>query len=178
MGKMKVANKATFVFASWWATIAMINKPIMSVFLQTHWFDLVQTIFIVAGFAIATVSLRNDTKGRRIEHLMEIIKGHREVWMSIINKPELARVFEKELNLQLNPITPEEDRIVRLSIMHLYSAYEASKHWLKDSLPGIGKDIEDYFSCPIPIKVWRDVKELQNKDFVAFVESNLKQEDS
>jgi hypothetical protein len=60
--------------------------------------------------------------------------------------------------------------------MPLYSAYRASKHWLREFLPGIDKDIEDFFSCPIPSKGWRDVKELQSKDFVAFHGKQLETE--
>jgi hypothetical protein len=145
----------------------------MNAFLQSNWFDLVQTVFIVGGFWIATVSLRSETQGRKIGNLLEIVKGHREVWMAIVEKPELARVFDKVVDLKAKPITPEEDRIVRLSIIHIFSAYESSKHALRGYLPGIGSDVADYLSRPIPNKVWRDVKGLQSKDFVEFVDRQL-----
>lgn len=93
--------------------------------------------------------------------------------MSIIDKPELARILERNVDLEASPISPEEDRIVRLSIMHIYSAYESSKTSIKGYLPGIGKDVADYLSRPIPNKIWRDVKGLQAKDFVKFVKNNI-----
>jgi hypothetical protein len=145
----------------------------MNAFFQGNWLELVQTIAIVAGLAYTALSFRKDSEGHRIGNLLEIVKGYREVWVYIIEKPELARIFDRKVNFDQTPITPAEDRIVRLSIQHIYTAYVSSKRWLKKYLPEIGNDVADYLSRPIPKKVWHDVKALQSKDFVAFVEKNL-----
>ena len=39
---------------------------------------------------------------------------------------------------------------------------------------GVERDIQAFFSLPVPKEVWNKFKEFQNADFVKFVESALK----
>lgn len=168
----------------WWVAFLFVVRSArmsagyfhtMITYLQAHWFDLVQSLFIIAGFLLAVLKLSSDYRSRRIESLIELVKGHRDIWRLVIENPALSRILQEDVDLKIKPITQEEKWFVLLSIMHLYSAFESSKEWMSVSISGIGKDIKGYFAYPIPNAVWRDVKELQNKDFVAFVEKHLQE---
>ncbi len=145
----------------------------MNTFLQSNWFDVVQSIFIIAGFIIAAVSLRRDAKSRRDASIVETVKGHRDVWKMMIENPTLSRVLEKDVKLEEKPMTQPEKWFVLLSILHLCSTYESSEKWVNESMQGISNDIKEYFSNTIPRKVWEENKDFQNPDFVEFVEKNM-----
>ncbi len=52
--------------------------------------------------------------------------------------------------------------------------YEAIKGELVTRQEGFRKDIQSFFSLPIPKAVWTKTRLLQNQDFAAFIDSSLK----
>jgi hypothetical protein len=136
-----------------------------------HWFDLLQSIGIIAGLLFTAYSLRSATKTQRVTNLLAITESHREVWTEFYSRPELKRVLDKRASLQQKGIGREEEIFVNLVIFHLNSVFYARKSGLMFKLEGLRRDIRWFFSLPIPRMIWEKSKMLQNDDFVAFVES-------
>lgn len=138
-----------------------------------NWFALIQTLGIIAGLIFTATSLRLDARARKIGNLLTITSNHRAIWSELYTRPELSRVIDKSVDLARSPITPEEQWLIRFVIFHLNSVYYALKDDLLLSLQGLPKDIQWFFSLPLPRAVWEKIRMLQDPDFVKFVESCL-----
>jgi len=145
----------------------------MEVWFSENWFNLISVAGIIASLLFTAVSLRSETKTRRIANLLDLTQNHRELWEKIFDHPELSRVLDTAANLSKHPITLAESTFVGLLIQHLGSAYQAMKSGIVIQQEGLCDDIQSFFALPIPKTVWDESKKLQNKDFVAFVEKSV-----
>lgn len=139
--------------------------------LQQHIFDLIQTLSILVGFYFTFRSFRDDTRSRRLEHLLDLNQQYIQGKQLIMEHPELSRVFEDKPKGGGASATPLEMNYIKQTIMHIYTVYMAIE--LKQLKPSVGieKDIRGFFSKPLPNKVWKDIKGLQDSDFVGYVDS-------
>ncbi len=142
--------------------------------LSQYWFDLFSSVGIIGGLWFTAVSLRSETKTRRIANLLTITANHREVWKEIFLRPDLSRVLDDSADVAKQPVTPAERFFVNMIISHTSSVYEALKDELVTKQEGLRRDVKAFFSLPIPKSVWIKTKLLQNQDFAAFIESSLK----
>lgn len=142
--------------------------------ISQNWFDLFSAVGIIGGLWFTAVSLRSETKTRRIANLLTITTNHRELWKEFLNNPELSRVLDHSANVAKHPVTQSEEFFVSMIINHVNSVYYAMNDELLMKLEGLRRDIRHVFSLPIPKVVWTKVKPLQNLDFVAFIESSLR----
>ena len=138
--------------------------------LTLHWLDLLQSISIVGGLLFTGIALRTDARSRRLQSLFAITKNHREIWSECRDRAELGRILDPKANLATKPITEEERMFVTFLILHLKTAYEASRSCFYIPPEALSKDIASFFSLPIPKAVWTKAKEFQDKRFVTFVE--------
>lgn len=136
-----------------------------------HWLDLLQSIGIVGGLLFTAITLQIDRRIRRVANLLTITQQHREIWKQVLEQPELQRVLARDVDLEASPVTRSEELFVLLLVLHLRSAREASKQGMFVAPEGLRKDIERFFSRPIPKTVWARIKPLQDIDFVEFVEA-------
>lgn len=141
-------------------------------FLLENWFDLLQSVFIVGGFLLSYFSIRSDIRSRKIEQLLQLNQSHRDIWGKTYTQPELLRIREANVDLQKNPVTAAERRLVIEVIMHIYSVYEAIQNKQLDK-NGAEKDIVDYLKLPIPTVVWQEIKGYHNKQFVKHIDGLL-----
>jgi len=141
--------------------------------IREHWFDLIQTASVIAGFWTAVYSIQGDTKERRIENLFTLTKAHRDIWWKLYERPELSRILVARVDLKREPLTHEEELFVHTLILHLRSAFKARKLGMQFDDDAVASDITELFVLPIPRAVWERSKAFQDKDFVAFVESCL-----
>jgi hypothetical protein len=142
--------------------------------ISQNWFNLFSSVGIIGGLWFTAISLRSETKTRRIANLLTITANYREVWKEFFHSPELARVIDPAANVAKRPITPAEEFFVQLIISHTSSVYEALKDELLTQQEGFRRDVKSFFSLPVPKAVWTKTKLLQNHDFAAFIESSLK----
>ena len=142
--------------------------------ISQNWFNLLSVAGIICSLWFAAVSLRSETKTRRVANLLAITANHREVWKEFFGKPELARVIEPSADVRTQPVTPAEEFFVNMVISHTSSVYEALKDELVIKQENLRRDIKSFFSLPVPNAVWTKSKLLQNQDFAAFIESSLK----
>jgi hypothetical protein len=74
-------------------------------------------------------------------------------------------------------VTAEEEMFVIFLILHLSNTYYAMRAGFFPKLHGLRRDIESFFSLPIPRAVWTKVKDLQEEPFVRFVERSFADKD-
>lgn len=141
--------------------------------LQRHIFDLIQTLSILVGFYFTFRSFRDDTRSRRLEHLLDLNQQYIQGKQLIMEHPELSRVFKDKSKGGIASMTPLEINYIKQTIMHIYTVYMAME--LKQLKPSVGieRDIRGFLSKPLPRKVWEDVRDLQDGDFVRYVDTVL-----
>ena len=142
--------------------------------ISQNFFNLFSVAGIIGGLWFTAISLRSETKTRRVANLLTITANHREVWKECFGKPELARVIEPSANVENQPVTPAEEFFVNMVISHTSSVYEALKDDLVIKQENLRRDVKSFFSLPVPNAVWTKTKLLQNQDFAAFIDSSLK----
>jgi len=147
----------------------------MGSWLATNWFTLLQTVGIVAGFLFTGISLLIDSKVRRASNLISLTKNHRDIWSQFYRQPELTRILETSVDLKAEPISAMEERFVKLLILHLNSAYTVLQDGFVSKPENLSKDIQSFFSLPIPRKVWEKHKHFHDRRFVIFVETRMNQ---
>ncbi len=143
----------------------------MDNWLIENWFTVLSAFGIVGSLLFTAVSLRSETKTRRIANLLAITANHREIWKHFFKHPELARVFEPSVDLVKQPITRAEEILVNLVVLHISSVYYAMNDELVIKLEGLRRDVAQFFAAPIPAAIWDRIKKLQNDQLVAFIES-------
>ena len=120
------------------------------------------------------VSLRSETRTRRIANLLTVTGNYREIWKEYFHNPKLTRVLDTSVDVLTQPITPDEELFVGLIISHINSVFYATNDDLVVEWEGLRRDVGAFFSLPLPNAVWQRTKLLQNQDFAAFIESSLK----
>ena len=141
-------------------------------FIVKNWFDLLQSVFIVGGFFLSYFAIKSDTRSRKVEHLLQINQSQREIWNKIYSNPELYRIKETDVDLDLQPITLSERRLIQETILHIYAVHQAIKN---KQLKGgkMEKEIGDYLRLPIPNKVWQEVEKYYDVQFVKYINDLL-----
>jgi hypothetical protein len=137
-----------------------------------HWLDWLQSVGIIAGLLFTVHTIRTDARSRRIANHLIFTEQYRDIWKQLYIRPELARVFEPDVDLARAPVTNEERLFAQLLILHLDGIHRARKEKMFASLSGLQKDIRMSFERPVLRAVWEEMKEFQDPGFVAFVEMN------
>lgn len=146
----------------------------MTQWVVENWFEFLSALGIIGGLIFTAVSLRSETKTRRIANFLTITGNYREIWKEFLNQPKLARVLDASANVTKQPVTPEEELFVNMVILHVSTTYYAMNDELLMKLEGARRDIGQFFALPVPKAVWFKTKPLQNQDFAAFIESSLR----
>ena len=96
-----------------------------------------------------------------------------QIWHEFYERPELARILKKGVDLNKQPISNDEALFVKTLFLHLDVVRRTMKAGIFVKIQGLQKDIRDFFTLPIPKAMWEKIKPFQDRDFVAFVESCL-----
>ncbi len=135
-----------------------------------NWFALLQTGAVASGLLLIAIALFFDSRARRVSNLIQLTQEHRDLWERMYLQPDLARILDPDAEPAHSAITPAEEMFVIFIILHLSSTYYAMRSGFFQKPHGLHKDIEHFFSLPIPRAVWKKVKVLQDGSFVKFVE--------
>jgi hypothetical protein len=141
----------------------------VSPWITGHWFDLIQTIGIVGSLLFAAYAALREERATKIATLFAANEQYREIWQELYDNPRLSRVLKTNVNLDKESISEEEALFVNLLILHLGTVYRATKSGMFVRLQGLRRDIQEFFSLPIPKAIWEKTKPFQNADFVAFI---------
>lgn len=140
---------------------------------ETNWFNLFQTTGIILGLLFTGLSLRRDVKGRHLSNLLALKEEHRELWSIIHEKPALARVLRREVDLLAEPMTDQEEIFLRQVIVHFAVSWELAREGTPFDFSGFRRDAGDVFSLPLPKSAWDRAKAAQNPKFVNFIEKAI-----
>jgi hypothetical protein len=140
-------------------------------FLQTDWFNLIQTISIVMGLLFTGVTLRREISSRRLSNLLALKQEHRELWNTIHERPELSRIMKADLDLLASPMTEEEEVFLRQLVVHVAVSWQLIQQGTPLDLQSFRTDVSEFFNLPLPKKAWQMVKTSQEKKFRQFLES-------
>ena len=146
--------------------------------LGQNWLALVQTAALGGGLLFTGIAVMLDARARRVGNLIQLTQQHRDLWERLYMQSELARILNPTADTVNSPVTVEEERFVIFLILHLSNTYYATRAGFYQKLHGLRKDIERFFSLPIPHAVWEKVKDLQDESFVRFVETSFTSHDS
>ncbi len=139
-------------------------------FLQAHWFDLVQTLGIMAGMLFTGIALRHEGASRRLSNLLALKQEHRELWNTIHESPELSRILDPETDLLAHPMTSAEQVFLRQVIVHVATSWELMRQGTPLDLAAFRNDVGQFFRLPLPRQEWQAVRKSQSKEFAAFLE--------
>jgi hypothetical protein len=131
-----------------------------------------QTASLLLGFYVTYRTLVESERSQRLQNLLELNKSYHSIWKTVLEQPGLGRVLEP-VDIKLEPISLQEDIMVRQVINHLFVVYKALKFGQLDKLEGMDKDIQDFFMLPIPRAIWEKYKVYQDGAFRKFIESRL-----
>lgn len=141
----------------------------------TSWSAIVETIEavgIIAGLFFSAQALRENAKALRTSVQFALTEQHREIWMGMISRPDLARVLEPDVDLEANPLTTAELTFVKLLLLQLDNSYRSIKAKTFDEPKNLDLDIQSFLSRPIPRRVWEMTRSVRDPEFVAFVEKH------
>ena len=138
-----------------------------------NWLALIQTGALAGGLLFTGIAVLLDARARRVGNLIQLTQQHRDLWERLYIQPELARILDPATDLARSPVTAEEEMFVIFLVLHLSNTYYATRAGFIQKLHGLRKDIERFFSLPIPRAVWEKVKDLQDESFVRFVERSF-----
>jgi hypothetical protein len=141
--------------------------------LAQHGLDLLQTTSIVVGLFATVITIREDTRERKIGNLFALTNAHREIWSRLYERPELVRIDLHSVDLKKNPVTHEEELFVHTLVLHLRATFKARELGMQFNDDALTADIYHFFTCPIPRWVWERSKLFQDYDFVQFVDNCL-----
>lgn len=143
--------------------------------LTIHWLEVLQSIGIISGFIFTAVSLRRESRARKISNMIALAERHHAIWKELYHRPELARILDEQLASDSVSPTREERLFVTSLILHLDGIHRTLKAGMLVQLEGLERDVRGFFSRPVPKAVWQQLRPLQNRDFARFVDSCLEQ---
>lgn len=139
-----------------------------------HGFSLLEAIGIICSLTFTGAAFCRDHRSRRIENLLNLTQNHREIWKELLRDQRLRRILDATVDPGPEPITREEEIFVTLVVQHLNFVFYAIRDELTIDPSGLRRDVRQFFSLPIPKRVWDELKGLQNREFVEFVEECLR----
>ena len=108
--------------------------------LANNSFNLLSAIGILGSLWFTSVSLRSETKTRRVANLLTITANHREVWKVFLTDKELARVRDILADTTKQPVTDAERVFVTFVIVHMSSVFYAMSDQLVVKVEGMRRD--------------------------------------
>ena len=137
--------------------------------------DLAQTVGIIGGLLFTAHAIRRDEKARAITNTIAINEQYSQIWHEFYERPELARILKRDVDLNQQPVSNDETLFVKTLLLHLDTVHRAMEAGLFIKIKGLQSDIRFFLSLPIPKAVWEKIKPFQDGEFVTFVENCLKE---
>lgn len=150
----------------------------MNPFILADWFTLLQSILLSAGFFVAALTFYNDTKARKVQNLLTIVRNHREIWSQYAASKDLRRIRLSSVNLVRRPVTDQERFFILSTVLHLFTAHQAERMGQIKPFAGMEDDVQRFFSRPIASAVWKEIRTFQNPDFVRYIDQLIDEQDN
>ena len=137
---------------------------------QDNWFTLLQTLGIVFSLVYTARSFRQGIRDQRTAQRLSLASHHRELWSSAHRESSLRRITADTADLITHPITVEEREFLLEVIYHFQTCWELARDGSLVSLEALQLDASEFFSLPIPWRVWCDSRAGRDRRFVEFIE--------
>lgn len=135
-----------------------------------RWKEVFEVGGTIAALLFTGVALHIDARTRRAQTLMEVTKQHRELWMYYDEHPGLARLFEKQRDMAVHPLTDEEARFANFLFLHFRASYGAKTARIHSLPEHVADDWREIFTHPAIRVAWEKVRHLHDRKFVVLVE--------
>lgn len=143
----------------------------MSFLRDLNWVDIIQSTGILFGLYFSIASLRRDTKERKLQNYLTITQYHREVWSLTFENPEVRRVFIRNHDAILEPLSDNERQFLTLIFTHISCSFEMERLGSIVKIERLREDIKSLLEFPLVCAFWDNVKEFHNSRFVEYIES-------
>ena len=138
-----------------------------------NWFAVVQTAAVLAALSFTGVGFFFDARSHRATNLIRLTDRHRLLWERAYSDPKLGRILDPQADLDLEPVTGDEELFMIFFILHLANTFYTARSGLLKQPQGLARDVQLLLALPVPSAVWRKVRDLQDRRFVKFVEGCL-----
>ena len=142
--------------------------------LEQNWFVLIQTLGIVGSIVLTACTVRRDTRARRLGDYLTVVTQHRELWSEAHRRPELARLFQTEIDLVAAPLTVAEEEYLNLIIDHYHTGWLLVREHVVLQAGVLAADARVFFRLPLPRHVWDRTRAARDPNFVRFIEEALR----
>jgi hypothetical protein len=140
-------------------------------------YDLVKDVIIplfssllsFIAILVAIKALRDNTKIARANYEFQITQSDRDTWRHITTQ-KLRRIKDPAANP--NRITEEEKVNTNFIVLNVKTIFEAMELGIISSITRkelLMKDVGEFFSLPIPNRVWNKVKSYHSPEFQNFM---------
>jgi integrase len=123
--------------------------------LSQNWFSLFSSAGIIGGLWFTAVSLRSETKTRRVANFLTVTGNYRDIWKEFLNQPKLARVLDPSADVAKQSVTPEEEIFVNMIILHISTTFYAINDELLLKLEGARGDCESPLTLERYLDAWK-----------------------
>lgn len=131
---------------------------------------LVQTVAVLVAIPLALNQIKSGIKMNRASISLEFTNSHREIWSHLLTNQALERVLQEDVDVEANPPSYVEEYFVVMVTNHMSAVFDAYKEGLHRLYPN---DMKDFYSMPVPHKVWRTIRDFQPKPFANYIDSLL-----
>ena len=125
---------------------------------------------IVIGLFFTGFALRADVRSRRADILIRLTESHRALWIYHEQRPELKRIFQRNVDLKTHPVTPQEARFVQFCINHVAISFQTRKLGVYLPPEQLDSDLREFFCNPVPKAAWQTLRRYQDKDFARHID--------
>lgn len=139
-------------------------------FLEANWFTVIQSVGIIASLLFAAVTLRQESKSKRMTALLVLQEQHRDLWSELHRRPELTRILEPAPDLVAKPVTAAEAEFLNTVFVHFCTGWRLATEHRILSPSDLERDIVTFLDIPIPLQVWLRTIGIREKRFLEFVE--------
>ena len=137
---------------------------------QNNWSSVIGAAGIIGGLIFTAASFRADSRNRLIANLLALDERHRALWSEVKQRSELKRILSENVDLDAQPLTPDEDVSMWQIIQQFETGWRVEKILNRGELKFLARDIGDFFRLPLPLAVWENTHQFRNPKFVRFVE--------
>lgn len=142
--------------------------------LAGNWFNFIQTLGIIGGLVVATLTMRRETRSRQFSDYLTMIQQHRELWSEAHRRSDLSRLFQPEVDLVATPATVAEEEYLNLVIDHFHTGWLLARSGVVLRMEVLEADARAFFRLPLPCRAWEMTRGRRDPKFVRFIEKALK----
>jgi len=140
---------------------------------NANWFPFLQTVCAIGGLCFTAGYFVGDGKSRRVVNLSSRTERHRALWDEARRSSDLYRIFHEDANVLSQSVTVAEEEFLNAAFLHFEYGWELAEITNKSRLNLLRKDVQHFFSLPLPRAVWEKTKQYRNPKFVRFVDRAL-----